>query len=112
MNDPEKIVNWFFANKMLNFGPIFKPFEVLFAKLSDKTHHMCNFYVNQEKINNLSYGLLGFNLSLSLASFATSSDSLFFRDRSSLKDHCAVRICRTKKLHIWRVLSDNSAYSI
>ena len=45
MNNPEKIVNYFFAKKMLNFGPIFKPFEMLFAELSDKTHHMCNFYV-------------------------------------------------------------------
>ena len=49
MNDPEKKVeklgNLFFANKTLNFGPIFKIFEMLFAKLSDKTHHMSNFFV-------------------------------------------------------------------
>ena len=66
----------------------------------------------RKKISNLSYGLQHLILSLSLASFATSSDLLFFRSRSTLKDHCAVRISRTKKLHIWLVLSDNSANSI
>ena len=40
-----KLESSFFANKTLNFGPIFKPFEALIAELSDKTHHMCNFYV-------------------------------------------------------------------
>ena len=35
------MLSWFFANKILNFGPIFNFFEMLFAELSDKTHHMC-----------------------------------------------------------------------
>ena len=41
----KKLESSFFANKTLNFGPIFKIFKMLFAELSDKTHHMCNFFV-------------------------------------------------------------------
>merc|ERR1712082_454913 len=40
-----KLESSFFANKTLNFGPIFKFFKMLFAELSDKTHYMCNFFV-------------------------------------------------------------------
>ena len=42
----KKCKMFFFANKMLNFGPIFKNFKMLFAELSDKAHYMSKFSVS------------------------------------------------------------------
>ena len=53
-----------------------------------------NFYVNQEKIRNLSYELLGPILSLALASFASTYEKNQ-KNHVFLKKHCVARLCHT-----------------